>query len=499
MPNYPKPLDEGQQQVAEMVAAQAQAMGVPVDLALAMAYQESRFRHSDDKGRITKSPKGAIGLMQVTPDTARQYKFDLSDLRDPQKNVNAGLTILKDLLDKSNGVGEIAAAKYNGGPNRKFFETGEGSLPDETVDYVDQITKMGGFSGQLSGDRGPAPDKKFVDVPPAPKPGEAAPATTSDGTEVEPTPGLGIPKAKIYAQDTSNPQQDFETNRQLATGAGALVGAGVGAAKSRANAAVARIEREEMARLRAQQQMAKLNPKPPVPTAPAAPAAGALPAAQGSPQLKGAQKYVQSLGNQVPYAIAEQAETMDKVRATGGQNLINKDAEAMAKIREMGEGRMRLVGEGRGQFMLPPDVASQAAQQQAQAAANEERLARIAADTDQARQIRLQQEEANRPMNRARAALSSLSDTKVGRMGGRAAQAMFRYAPVIGYGMAGASLGKSASEIDEAMRQKEYIDAILAAAQMATTGASMVPPLAPIAVPADMALGAARAAREYYR
>jgi hypothetical protein len=215
--------------------------------------------------------------------------------------------------------------------------------------------------------------------------------------------------------------------------------------------------------------------------------------------LKGAPKWVQSLGNQIPYAIAEQAETMDKVRATGGQNLINKDAEAMAKIREMGEGRMRLTGEGRGQLMLPPDVASQAAQQQAQAAANEERLARIAADTDQARQIRLQQEEANRPMNRARAALSSLSNTKVGRMGERAAQAMFRYAPVVGYGMAGASLLKSAAEMDEAIRRQEYIDGILAAAQMATTGASMIPLLAPAAVPADIGLGAFRMSREFGR
>jgi len=37
MLNYPKPLDEQQAQVAEMIAAKAKSMGVPVDLALAMA------------------------------------------------------------------------------------------------------------------------------------------------------------------------------------------------------------------------------------------------------------------------------------------------------------------------------------------------------------------------------------------------------------------------------------------------------------------------------
>jgi hypothetical protein len=125
---------------------------------------------------------------------------------------------------------------------------------------------------------------------------------------------------------------------------------------------------------------------------------------------------------------------------------------------------------------------------------------RLSKQSDERAAIRrLAEEEANRPLNRARAALSYVSDTVPGRMGQRAAQVMFRYAPVVGYGMAGASLGKSMSEMDEAISKKEYIDAILAAAQMATTGASMVPPLAPIAVPADMALGAARAARDYYR
>jgi hypothetical protein len=215
--------------------------------------------------------------------------------------------------------------------------------------------------------------------------------------------------------------------------------------------------------------------------------------------LKGAQKWVQSLGNQVPYAVAEQAETMDKVRATGGQSLLNKDAEAMAKIRGMGEGRFQLTGEGRGQLMLPPGVADQAAQQQAQAAANEERLARIAADTERARMVRLQQEEANRPMNRARAALTSLSETPVGQISSRVARTALQRFPVIGYGAAGASMGRNVSEIDQAMQNKEYIDALIAASQLAATGASMVPALAPVAFPAALGLEAVKQARDYYR
>jgi beta-phosphoglucomutase-like phosphatase (HAD superfamily) len=171
----------------------------------------------------------------------------------------------------------------------------------------------------------------------------------------------------------------------------------------------------------------------------------------------------------------------------------------MAKIRGMGEGRFQLTGEGRGQLMLPPGVADQAAQQQAQAAANEERLARIAADTEQARQARLQQQEANRPMNRARAALMSLSETPVGQIGARVARTAFQRLPVVGYGAASASMGRNVAEIDEALQKQEYIDALIAASQLAATGASMYPPLAPIAVPAAFGLEAVKQARDYYR
>jgi len=60
-------------------------------------------------------------------------------------------------------------------------------------------------------------------------------------------------------------------------------------------------------------------------------------------------------------------------------------------------------------------------------------------------------------------------------------------------------MGKNVAEIDEAMRQKEYIDAILAASQLAATGASMVPAFAPVAFPAAVGLEAVKQARDYYR
>jgi len=445
MPKYPKPLSESQQQVADMVAAKAQEMGVPVDLALAMAYEESKFIQADAKGQVTKSSKGALGIMQVLPDTARQYKFNLSDLQDPEKNITAGLTYLKDLLDQSNGVGEIAAAKYNWGPGRKFFQTGEGELPAETDNYIRNITKYGGFGGPSVSEQGPPPDKQFVEVPAAPKVGGET--QEEDGTPPAER-GAGVPQAQIHSQE-STPEEDFEANRQLATVTGGALGAAYGFGESRLNRAVLRAEREEMARERVR--------------------SGSLPGSSPTGGTSGERWSRNWAGRETPgsRSVPESASMYQRGKLQGKSKISQRINKLYPK--------------------LSPDDPDSIWE-------------RLSKQSDERAAIRrLAEEEANRPLNRARAALSYVSDTVPGRMGQRAAQVMFRYAPVVGYGMAGASLGKSMSEMDEAISKKEYIDAILAAAQMATTGASMVPPLAPIAVPADMALGAARAARDYYR
>jgi len=478
-------LNENQRKIAALISAKAEEMGVDRDFALSVAHAESRLRQFDEKNNVIigpplkkKSGERAVGIMQVLPSTAKDYGFSPKDLRDPEKNIAAGVTYLKHLIEKSEGDKATAAAMYNWGPGNSFFRTGQGELPTETINYLKHIKSVGGLGE-----------------------GEPSPNEPKQPVEVEPEPNEPTPEATIYEQDAANPDEDAQKNKEMATATGAVLGAGVGFAKSRINAAETKAMREEMARIRAQQQMARLNPQPAAPAAPAQPTArpGALPTTQGSPQLKGAQKWVQSLGNQVPYAIAEQAETMDKVRATGGQSLLNKDAEAMAKIRGMGEGRFQLTGEGRGQLMLPPGVADQAAQQQAQAAANEERLARIAADTERARQARLQQQEANRPMNQARAALTSVRESPLGQISARVAETAFKRFPVVGYGAAGASMGRNVAEIDEALQRQEYIDALIAASQLAATGASMYPPLAPIAVPAAFGLEAVKQVRDYYR
>jgi hypothetical protein len=171
----------------------------------------------------------------------------------------------------------------------------------------------------------------------------------------------------------------------------------------------------------------------------------------------------------------------------------------MERIRQLGEGRQVLAGEGMGQMMVPPEVAEERARAAAAAEANAQRLAAIERDTNIAREARLAAQQSKSPLAVARSMLNQVAESPIGRFGTRAGQAMFKYAPVVGYGVAGASAMKSAEEMRQAMERNELINALLAAAQLGTTGASMIPPLAPFAVPADIGLGAYRMGREYMR
>jgi soluble lytic murein transglycosylase-like protein len=84
------------------------------------------------------SAKGAQGLMQLMPATVEQFK--VGDAFDPQQNIEAGATLLKQLLDKYKGDLKLALAAYNAGAGT-VDKTG--GIPDikETQDYVEGVMK----------------------------------------------------------------------------------------------------------------------------------------------------------------------------------------------------------------------------------------------------------------------------------------------------------------------------------------------------------------------
>ncbi len=90
------------------------------------------------------SPKGAIGLMQIMPDTwaGLRLRYRLGrDPRDPHDNILAGAAYLREMHDRYGAAGFLAA--YNAGPGRyqDYVSTGR-PLPAETLAYVAALAPL---------------------------------------------------------------------------------------------------------------------------------------------------------------------------------------------------------------------------------------------------------------------------------------------------------------------------------------------------------------------
>lgn len=114
------------------ISEHSQRMGVAADLVRAVIQVESAFNPK------AVSTKGAMGLMQLMPATARD--LGVHDPFDPFENIRGGVTYLKQLLERFDHKVELALAAYNAGMGNveKY-----GDVPPfkETQNYVSKITK----------------------------------------------------------------------------------------------------------------------------------------------------------------------------------------------------------------------------------------------------------------------------------------------------------------------------------------------------------------------
>jgi hypothetical protein len=120
----------------EIIAAVSEAHGVDPMLVRALIQVESNYRPR------ARSPKGAMGLMQLMPSTAREYK--VRNPFDPRANLEAGIKHLKSLIDRFAGKVELGLAAYNAGEGavKKF----NGVPPyRETRNYVSKILSLAGI------------------------------------------------------------------------------------------------------------------------------------------------------------------------------------------------------------------------------------------------------------------------------------------------------------------------------------------------------------------
>jgi soluble lytic murein transglycosylase-like protein len=129
----------------DIITEHARLNGVRTDLVRAVVQVESAFNPN------ARSPKGAMGLMQLMPATAREH--GVSNPYNPVENVRAGVRYLRSLLDRFGENEELALAAYNAGPAAvaKYGTT----VPPyrETRNYVAKIGQMTARPVEMRGAR----------------------------------------------------------------------------------------------------------------------------------------------------------------------------------------------------------------------------------------------------------------------------------------------------------------------------------------------------------
>ncbi len=118
-------------QFAPLVATVAKEQGLDPALLHAVISVESGYNPR------ARSVKGAAGLMQLMPETARRYQ--VTDIWDPRQNVSGGARYLRDLLAMFNNNMSLTLAAYNAG-EKAVIDYGNRIPPyPETRNYVPQV------------------------------------------------------------------------------------------------------------------------------------------------------------------------------------------------------------------------------------------------------------------------------------------------------------------------------------------------------------------------
>jgi soluble lytic murein transglycosylase-like protein len=122
-----------QQDVDASIERSAARHNVDPNLVRAVIKVESNFNPN------AVSRKGAMGLMQLMPETARSLKVD--NPFDPQQNIDAGVRQLKQLMQNYGGDVRLTLAAYNAGPMAVARSAGVPHFA-ETRNYVKRITQL---------------------------------------------------------------------------------------------------------------------------------------------------------------------------------------------------------------------------------------------------------------------------------------------------------------------------------------------------------------------
>jgi soluble lytic murein transglycosylase-like protein len=127
----------------DLIVEHASRHSLQPDFVRAVIQAESAFNPR------ARSPKGAMGLMQLMPATAAEYR--VMNAYDPAENIRAGVSYLKSLLTRFGNDVSLALAAYNAGPGA--VEKYGNAVPPykETQNYVSKIRANAGAAAATNG------------------------------------------------------------------------------------------------------------------------------------------------------------------------------------------------------------------------------------------------------------------------------------------------------------------------------------------------------------
>jgi len=343
--NFLKDLNKDQLKQAERVAKAAIAMGIDPSFAVSIAFKEGSL----DPNTIDSTEK-AIGMMQVLAKTGKAYGYSEADLRDPDKNLDAGLKNLKESLAYANNKPMLAAVYYHSGPDAIADQAAGKPLGPNALKYVKALKGFGTFDAFNPDFKAPAESQDAQ---------QEAPAASSDAPPPEAPPPS--PPSLGNAREVT-PEQDFIRENSLADlkrQQYGLVGAGSGTALALAPYA-GRTAAGTMGKLARAFNEAKQPPTAPMgglptggaPTPPQTPTgspmgapAGGLPQGQPVMGVADAGRMAQGQTGVIPYNTAkalgltdiEAGQALTNTKQEGGAwDLAEKRREAMTRIQGMG-------------------------------------------------------------------------------------------------------------------------------------------------------------------
>ena len=476
-------LSKEQLEMAQKVAKAAAAMGIDPSFAVSIAFKEGSL----NPDTIDHPKSGAIGMMQIMPDTGKAYGYSEADLRKPEINLIAGLKNLKESLAYANNKPMLAAVYYHSGPDAIKDQAAGKDLGPNALAYIKKLKEYGTFDAFN-------PDFK------APVEAEGAPAPAAQPEPPPPPPppsGMAGVTMPTTAQDFIRPDSEADLKRDEYGLYGLGVGTGVALAPKAAQIATGTLGRTMRAFDMARNPQKALTgglpmggaPTPP-PAPPSAPTGG-LPSPQGQ---------VPSVVRQAPatgygtynYGVSqgltdiESGLAKDMTKQAGGvHDLLTQRREAMN----------RLQGMGANDFVENPRFGGIMTQAPSVGGGPRESFA-------------MQTPEAGKPAQLAPIPkapiipttpppLSGLDQVK-NMFTGMMRQSM-RFMPVVGPPLAGLSIGRDLADIetqfDRAPKERDYTDIGLSTAGILATGASLYPPAFPVAAPLSVGIPAFRGIR----